>query len=397
MELVKKKGDCCGCRTCEQVCPKGAIHMEADECGFLYPQIDPEKCVDCGLCLEKCAFQSGYKKRKTFEPYYGYGVRHKKKEVYMNSRSGGAFTALSNAVLAQSGVIYGAGFAPEDEPYFVKHISAQTKADRNKLRGSKYVQSDLGHVFSELKEKLEAGQSVLFSGTGCQVGALHAFLPREYENLYTIDIICHGVPSPRLWADFVHMREEEKAGKAQRAEFRNKKKCGWKAHKETVVINGTPYTSRIYTKMFYGCNIRESCFQCPYANKNRPGDITLADFWGHEKAMPGMWDDDKGISLVLVNNPQGMKLWEAAKEEVDFVDVTGYPYRHGRLKKPMERPEAYDEFWDDYKQEGFAYCAEKYAGYKIKGPGPQPADSSSEGQKESILIRLWKKLSGKEG
>lgn len=399
MELVKRKGDCCGCRTCEQVCPQRAIHMEEDDCGFWYPRIDAEKCVDCGLCVEKCAFQSGYKKRKTFDPYYGYGVRHKKEEVYMNSRSGGAFTALSDYVLGQSGVIYGVGFDPEKGSYYVRHISATTKEQRDQMRGSKYVQSDLDHVFSELKKKLDKGQTVLFSGTGCQVGALYAFLPREYENLYTLDIVCHGVASPRLWTDFLHMREEEKGGKVERADFRNKKKCGWKAHKETVVIGGKPYTSRIYAKLFAGCIIRESCFNCAYANKDRTGDITLADFWGHEKAMPGIWDDDKGISLVLVNNPQGMKLWNAAKEDVDFVDVTGYPFRHSRMKTPLKRPESYEEFWEDYKKEGFAHCAEKYAGYKMKKSCP-PKETTQAGylpekKRGSILVRLLRKLSGK--
>lgn len=397
MELVKRKGDCCGCRTCEQVCPKKAIHMEADACGFLYPKIYMDKCVDCGLCLEKCAFQSGYKKRKTFKPYYAYGVRHKKKEVYMNSRSGGAFTALSNYVLGQSGVVYGAGYDSEDGPYRVKHVSAENKAERNKQRGSKYVQSDLNQVFPQMKEKLDQGRTVLFSGAGCQVGALYAYLPREYENLYTIDIVCHGVPSPKVWEDFLHMREQEKGGEVEKAEFRDKKKCGWKAHKETVVINGKHYTSRIYTQMFYGCNIRESCFNCAYANKNRVADITLADFWGHEKAMPGVWDDDKGISLVLVNNPQGMKLWEASKDEVDFVDVTGYPFRHGRLKKPMEKPESYDEFWEDYRTEGFVYCAEKYADYKMKKAKREKTPEGDPERKEAnIFVEFIKKLSGKE-
>lgn len=138
--------------------------------------------------------------------------------------------------------------------------------------------------------------------------------------------------------------------------------------------------------MFYGCNIRESCYNCAYANKNRVGDITLADFWGHNKAMPGVWDDDKGISLVLVNNPQGMKLWEASKDEVNFVDVTGHPFRQGRLRKPMKKPESYDEFWEDYKREGFVYCAEKYSDYRIK--------SLEELKKESFFMRLLKKLSG---
>ena len=368
MDLVKKKKDCCGCRTCENVCPEDAIQMEADACGFLYPKIDLEKCVDCGLCLKKCAFQSGCQKRREFEPSYAYGVRHKKEQVYMNSRSGGAFTALSNYVLGKSGVVYGAGFDSERQPFYVKHMGAVTKKERNRQRGSKYVQSDLSSVFSELKEKLDQGQTVLFSGTGCQVGALYAYLPKEYENLYTVDIICHGVASPKVWEDFLHMREAEKGGKAERANFRNKKKYGWKAHKETVVIDGKPYTSRIYARLFRRHIIRESCFQCIYANKERTGDVTIGDFWEHEKAIPDIWNDDKGISLVLVNNSHGRKLWEGCRHEVDEVEVTGYEFQHGRLCRPVEPPEDYAQFWEDYKREGFVYCAEKYSGHKAEQP-----------------------------
>lgn len=366
MELVKNQEDCCGCRTCEKVCPKGAIRMEADECGFLYPNIDASKCIDCGLCLKKCAFQSGYKKRKEYEPFYGYGARHKDEKVFMNSRSGGAFIALSDQILAKGGSIYGAGYDEEKRYYCVRHKRAVTKQERDEFTGSKYVQSDLANVFPEIKEELETGKQVLFSGTGCQVGALYAYLGKEYENLYTIDIVCHGTPSPKVWEDFLHMREKELHGKIENVEFRNKKKYGWKAHYETVWINGKEYSSRIYSRLFSKGMSRPSCYQCIYANKNRVGDITIADFWGHEKALGDQWDDDKGISLVLVNNAQGMRLWEQAKEDLDYVDSTGYPYRHTNMKRPTTKPEHYEEFWEDYKKKGFAYCAEKYADYKVQ-------------------------------
>lgn len=361
MDLVKEKEDCCGCRTCEKVCPEGAIAIKADVCGFLYPEIDSAKCIDCGLCLKKCAFQSGYGKRKEFEPSYAYGARHKKEQVYMDSRSGGVFTALSDHILKRSGAVYGAGFDREKGAFYVKHEGAETEEGRNRFRGSKYVQSDLGDVFPEIKRRLEDGQAVLFTGTGCQVGALYAYLPREYEDLYTLDLVCYGVMSPKMWADFLHMREQEKGGKVESADFRDKKVYGWKAHKETVVIDGKPYTSRIFGKLFSGSKIRPSCFKCIYTNKERVGDVTLADFWGHEDAIPGKWDDDKGISLVLVNTSRGKELWEAAKDEVDHVDVTGYPFRHSRMRTPTEKPESYDRFWEDYEREGFVFCAEKYA------------------------------------
>ncbi len=363
MELVLQKELCCGCRTCEKVCPKSAIHMEPDECGFLYPVIDSDKCIDCGLCLKKCAFQSGYKQRKEFEPFYGYGARHKIEAGYMDSRSGGAFVALSNYVLAKGGSVYGAGYDEKEGFYKVVHKRATTKKERNELRCSKYVQSDLNDVFPNLKEELEQGKMVLFSGTGCQVGALYAYLPKEYENLFTIDIVCHGVPSPKIWKDFLKMREKEFHGKVEAVQFRNKKKYGWKKHWETVRINGESHSSRIYTKLFYSEFSRPSCYKCKYANQNRVGDITIADFWGHEKAIPDWHDDDKGISLVLVNNQHGMDWWNASKEELDYIDCTGYPYRHQNMKHPTTKSEQYQEFWKDYETKGFRFIVEKYAGY----------------------------------
>lgn len=364
MDLVKEKGDCCGCRTCEKVCPEGAVTMEADACGFLYPKIDPEKCIDCGLCLKRCAFQNGYKKRKEFEPFYAYGARHKDEKVYMESRSGGAFTALSDQILARSGAVYGAAFDAEKGAFYVRHQGTETQEGRDRFRGSKYVQSDLADVFPEIKKRLDDGQTVLFTGTGCQVGALYAYLPKGYDNLYTADLVCHGVMSQKVWADFLHMREREKGGKVQRAEFRDKKACGWKAHKETVAIGGKDHTTRIFSRLFGKRMFRPSCFQCIYTNKDRVGDLTLADFWGHEDAIPGRWDDDRGISLVLVNTARGKELWQAAKDALEYVEVTGYPFRHTRMRTPAKRPEAYDVFWADYEREGFRYCAKKYADHK---------------------------------
>lgn len=362
MELVKRREDCCGCRTCEQVCPKGAITMVPDQAGFLYPQIDDSKCINCGLCLKKCAFQSGYPRRKEYEPFYGYGGRHKKESVYSHSRSGGAFVAMSDVILQKQGIVYGADFDETEGFYKVSHRMAQTSEERDRLCKSKYVQSDLKDSFSKIKTQLEAGKVVLFTGTGCQVGALHQFLGKEYENLYTIDIVCHGTPSPKLWKEFLKMREKEFHGKVTNVEFRDKKTKGWKKHFETIWINGKPYTSRIYAKICFG-SARPSCYECKYANQNRVGDITIADFWGHENAIGEKWDDDKGISLVLVNNAHGMELWNTAKEDMDYVDVTGYPFRHSNMKAPTKRKPDYVEFDNELSNKGMKYIAKKYAEY----------------------------------
>lgn len=396
MELVKRKEDCCGCRTCEKVCPAEAITIEADVCGFLYPHIEKEKCIDCGLCLKKCAFQSGYETRREYEPSYGYGARHKEEPVYMNSRSGGVFSALSDYILSENGVVYGAGFDEEKGCSYVIHKRAESKEVRDEFRGSKYVQSDLSDVFLQIRQDLKNGRKVLFTGTGCQTGALYKYLGETGADnrLYSVDIVCHGTPSPKIWADFIRMREKELCGKAEKADFRDKKNVGWKGHGETLWLDGKAYPSKVYTRLFHKEFSRPSCYHCIYTNKNRVGDITLADFWGHEKAIPGQWDDDKGISLVLVNNAQGKALWEKAKKDLEYTDCTGYPYRHMNMKHPSEISDNYEEFWEDYKQRGFEYCAKKYANYKGKEKAlartakKQGADSLETGKASGFWGRL---------
>lgn len=176
------------------------------------------------VCVsKKCAFQSGYKTRKEFEPFYGYRARHKSEDGYMKSRSGGAFVALSDWVLEHNGSVFGAGYDEKEKFYKVVHKEVATCEQRDEFWCSKYVQGDLNDVFPRIKEALEQGRKVLFSGTGCQVGALYSYLPKEYDNLYTIDIVCHGVPSPKMWKDFLKMREKELHGKAEVVQFRDKK------------------------------------------------------------------------------------------------------------------------------------------------------------------------------
>ena len=366
MELLKNPAKCCGCRTCEHVCPKSAITMKEDEHGFLYPHIDEKACVDCGLCLKKCAFQNGYKTRKEFEPAYGYAARHKDLDTMMQSRSGGAFTAVSDWILEQGGVVYGAGYDEKKGFFKVCHKRAVDQAQRNEFRGSKYVQSDLNDVFVLVKQDLEEGRNVLFSGTGCQVGALHAFLGEEYDNLLTMDIVCHGVPSPKFWADFLDMRKRETKGEITAVDFRDKTKYGWKAHRESITVGDKKVSSRLYTKVFYlDTAARPSCFECIYANRNRCGDLTIADFWGHEDAVPGFAEDNKGVSLVMVNTAKGKAAWDVAENAMDTIDCTGYPYRHVNMKRPTPRPDNYDEFWSDYLERGFDFIMKKYCDYEV--------------------------------
>lgn len=366
MDLIIDKGKCCGCSACMSICPKDAITMQSDKEGFLYPHINDELCVNCGLCKKVCTFQNGYDKEKSAEVPAGYAIKHKNEDIRANSRSGGMFTALSDHILdTLGGVVYGAGY---EEHFKVVHKCAHTKEERDEFRGSKYVQSDMNGCFREIKERLKNNETVLFSGTACQTAALRQYCGEKLEkNLYLVDIVCHGVPSPMIWQDFLKTREKEFHGKVEKVDFRNKRKFGWNTHHETIVIKGKEISSRIYTKLFYkDAMLRPSCYQCIYTNKQRPSDVTLADFWGHEKAVPEFHTDNKGLSLVLGNTEKGRKWIESVLDSVDYIDVTGYPYRHTNMKRPTTRPEDREQVWEEYFDKGFVHVAEKYAGYQYK-------------------------------
>ncbi|MBQ9119743.1 MAG: Coenzyme F420 hydrogenase/dehydrogenase, beta subunit C-terminal domain [Lachnospiraceae bacterium] len=363
MKLFEEKGNCCGCTACMSICPRGAIRMEPDAEGFLYPQVDDEKCVNCGLCKTVCVFQNGYEREETEPKQTGYAVKHKKEEVREASRSGGMFTAISDYILESGGTIYGAGYG---EHFKVIHKCATTAGERDELRGSKYVQSELGNCFLEIKEKLSAGEKVLFSGTPCQTAALRAYCGEKLrKKLYLVDILCHGVPSDLMWQEFLRLREKELRGKVEQVDFRNKKRFGWQAHHESLVVKGAEYSSKIYASL-YGRNmmLRPSCYQCIYTNKCRPSDVTLADFWGHEKAVPGFHEDDKGCSLVLGNTKKGRAWIRKVLEEIEWQEVTGYPYRHSAMRRPVEKPGEREQFFADYRENGFSYVAEKYGDYR---------------------------------
>ena len=234
-----------------------------------------------------------------------YIVKQKDLDSRMLSRSGGIFAAISDQVLAQGGVIYGAGM---DKNFNVVHKRAVNATERDELRGSKYVQSDMHNAYRLACEDLKAGRLVLFTGTPCQVDGIKALCPKGCEeHLICMDIVCHGVPSPRVWNDYKAYVERKYHGKIEKIDFRNKERFGWSDHWETVTINGKEHDSQVYMKMFYEHTfLREACYVCPYKNLQRISDISIADAWGVETANPE-FDDNRGVSLVLINTLKGEK------------------------------------------------------------------------------------------
>lgn len=353
-----KKNECSGCTACMNVCPKNAIKMLEDEEGFKYPHIEKEKCINCGACYRICP---NIKKDETNTIKEAYGVKHKDEKERETSRSGGVFIALSDYILKLGGVVYGAKLKDD---FTVAHDRAINKEQRDKFKGSKYIQSDMQDIIKKVKEDLKDGKKVLFSGTPCQVaGVKSAVLDKYQENLYTCDLICHGVPSKKIFQDFLKYIESISEKKIKEFNFRDKR-FGWDTHFETAIFeDGTEMTTEWFKNLFYRHNIlRPSCHKCNYANIHRPADITIADFWGVDKVAPDFLDK-KGVSLAIINNQKGKEWFEEVKNDLQIVDCSledcvKYTYT---LSQPTPEGENRKEFWEDYKENEFKDIIEKYA------------------------------------
>lgn len=340
------KETCCGCSACKQACPTNAISMVEDERGFLYPMIADDKCVDCGLCKKVCNFTAFIDEEIAPDCY---AVRHKDESEVRTSRSGAAFMALADFVLEQNGVVFGAEFV---DPKTVIHKSENTKNGVDKFKGSKYVQSDMGDCFTECADYLKDGKVVLFSGTPCQVHGLLSFLNNKcilMEKLITVDIVCHGVPSQKLWREYVAEMEWRHKLDIVSANFRNKELFGWKDHKESFVFSdGTTTTTTTWSTSFYNhVMFRESCYECPYTTPYRNSDITIADYWGIEKNAVE-FDDDKGVNLLLIHTEKGQEVFEKISENLFYRKTNLATSMQPNLQHPSEKGSGYECFWRDY-------------------------------------------------
>lgn len=290
-----------------------------------------------------------------------YAVKHMNEGVVGASRSGGIFTAVSDWVFEKNGVVYGCVL---DEHFKAVHIRAESAEGRNLMRGSKYIQSKLGDTYKNVKEDLQNARFVLFSGTSCQIAGLKTFLGKDYENLLCIDIVCHGVPSPKVWEAYLRWQEKKYSAKVKGVDFRNKKDFGWRAHMETLEFdNGKAISSNMFTTLFYGHSIlRPSCYECPYKSVTHPGDITIADYWGIEKAAPE-FDDNKGVSLVLINTASGKAAFDFVKESIIWKETRLEDSMQPPLKAPFPEPQNRSIFWNDFQTKGFEYVLRKYCGF----------------------------------
>ncbi|MDE6953378.1 MAG: Coenzyme F420 hydrogenase/dehydrogenase, beta subunit C-terminal domain [Erysipelotrichales bacterium] len=366
MELFKNKDDCCGCNTCEIVCPMKAITMQADKEGFLYPNIDNDKCINCGLCKKNCSFQSINSINKTNEFPIIYAVKNKDNDIRKRSTSGGVFTNLSEYIISNHGIVYGAVL---NKDLKVIHEKAETMDGIERMRGSKYVQSELKNVFVQIKDEIKT-RKVLFTGTPCQISALKLYLRNQnLDNLYLCDIVCHGVPSPKLWFEHISFIEKHFKKRISNYQFRSKIN-GWGNHTEVVYFtDGTyVYKSSIvqsFKYLFYtNAALRPSCYKCKYANLNRESDITIADFWGIEKNAPD-FIDSLGVSLTMINTKKGLSLFESISSDIISINCDLQKSLQPNMINPTKERIDRNVFWNIYYNKGYKNLLKKYSSYGL--------------------------------
>ena len=372
--LFENKSQCCACGACMNICPKQAITMEKDDDGFVYPQINKELCVGCGACQKVCAFQRVIEQEGAMKVY---AATRNDLDKLKKSTSGGIFATVAEKIIEKKGIVYGACMVYESEKLFVKHVGVDNLNDLQKLQGSKYVQSEIGHIYSEIKQKLQTGVDVLFSGTPCQVAGLKAFLNKEYENLLTIDIICHGVPSIQLFQEHINLLEKELGEKIKEYQFRDKEN-GWGLRSRIVseALNGEekeyhylPDDLSYYSLFLKGYIYRENCYQCKYTNSCRPGDITIGDYWGIGKEHPeflsvngGQVEQKNGISAVIANTKKGIQYMEAISSELTLCcsDFEKVARGNAQLREPCKYPAEREKILKLYRNLGYE-GVDKYA------------------------------------
>lgn len=311
------KNSCCGCGACMQICPRNAISMKKDNDGYIYPNIDENKCIDCKLCLNTCTYNKNNKSREDFSAFYAIS---NEENILMKSSSGGVFASIAQNIIKKNGLVCGCSMEYENDKLNPKHIFIDSIEELHKLQGSKYVQSNIGNTYKEAKKYLEQERIVLYSGTPCQIMGLKGFLKKKYKNLYTIDLICHGVPSIKIFQDYISFLENKHKIKIYNFAFRDKEN-GWglngridyyneKNLKKNMKIFSNE--SSYYYLFLKGLLYRKNCYTCPYANDNRPADITIGDYWGIQKEHPEIINNNininKGVSSLIINNKKGEDL-----------------------------------------------------------------------------------------
>ena len=307
MITIHDKALCCGCAACVQICPKQCIEFEEDNQGFRYPSINTSICINCGLCELVCPILN--QNNKASLPIRVYASKNRSEEIRSSSSSGGVFTALAERVLRQGGVVFGARF---DSNWEVEHDFVCGSQNISIFRGSKYMQSRIGATYVQAERFLKDGRKVLYSGTPCQIAGLNHYLRKDYNNLITVDVICHGVPSPLVWRHY--LKNVTEGQRVTDVVFRNKvhswKKYNFSIKGDDGALIDQPFYENLYMRGFLDdIYLRPSCYECVCKCGKSGADITLGDFWGIERHLPE-FDDDKGVTAVLAHTVKAVDCLE---------------------------------------------------------------------------------------
>lgn len=368
---IKDQKQCCGCSACVQKCPKHCISIKEDNEGFLYPIVEKDYCIDCGLCEKVCPVLNQGEKR---QPIKVFAAKNKNEEIRLQSSSGGFFTLLAEAIIKEGGVVFGARF---DDNWEVRHDYAETIEGLDVFRGSKYLQSRVENSYQKTEVFLKQGRKVLFTGTPCQIAGLKCFLGKEYDNLLTIDFVCHGVPSPGVWRRYldetiVHICENNSFSsdpflkenvQIESISFRDKS-TGWKTYSFSITASATTRSGRrnilsnseVFSKNTFmkgflaNLYLRPSCYACPAKCGKSGSEITIGDLWGAPSII-GYEDDDRGTSLVIVNKnisypKEDLCLW---LKEIDYASAIAYnPCIEKSVNINHKRKQFYSSFQTTY-------------------------------------------------
>lgn len=347
-------GECYSCGACKAACPTDAIQWVLDENGFWCPQVRENLCDKCGLCVNLCP-----NKPPKMEQIAIYAGKHKNLQERLTSASGGVFPSLAEYILNLGGLVFGAVF---DEKFQVHHIGVSDRAGVERLKDSKYTQSDVRDTFWEVSNALVSGQWVLYSGTPCQIAGLNNYLGGvNTKRLFTVDLVCHGVPSTIIFAEYLRHLEIQHKSNVINLTFRCKDE-----RRETmtrvVFANGQEYRRILdvyYVLFLKNVILKESCYRCEFASMNRVSDITLGDFWGVGNTIK-RFDDGRGVSLILINTEKGKRLFDAVAGNFELVESNRQSCLQPQLIEPSKKSPRYEVFWKDYGEFGFKYAANKF-------------------------------------
>ncbi len=356
LEIISKN-KCTGCTACMNICPKGAISFKEEKDGFKYPIIDQDKCIDCGLCKRTCPVLNTKENESINKCYVGY---NKDSNERLNASSGSIFSLIANYVLDNNGIVVGAAF---DENNHLNHIAIESKELLGPLRKSKYLQSDLNNIFTYIKEQIKT-KKVLFVGTPCQVAGIKSFI-KNNDNLITIDLFCHGVPSPKLFEKYVKELESINNEKLIDYDFRDNS-TGWDSYSNKATFKNkeiiTNRTKNEYMKLFLSdIALRESCYNCNFKLGNKYSDITLGDFWGIKNHYPEMYNKE-GVSAIIINTDIGINIFNSIKDNLEYKDcdldkiLSGNPSLKVSSKRPVEK----DEFFKELDNTSISDLTNKY-------------------------------------